>query len=179
MKYDDVTQLPPKYQEQARRKLAEKNGIVPKTGQKEPATGKRALVRAVRREQEQIVSGTSREDAVRKKYRNQAATVDGIRFDSQKEARRFQELREMEKCGAIWDLRLQVNFTLREGYTTAEGLRVRPIVYRADFAYQMTSGAGHTIYIVEDVKSKATKTRVYELKKKLLRDKYGLEISEI
>lgn len=35
------------------------------------------------------------------------------------------------------------------------------------------------LYIVEDVKSKATKTRVYELKKKLMREKFGIEIQEV
>ena len=46
----------------------------------------RRIVEAARKAHEEIVSGASRADAARKKYRNQAVTVDGIRFDSQKEA---------------------------------------------------------------------------------------------
>ena len=151
------------------------------------------------------------------KYGNRKTEVDGIKFDSKKEARRFMELREMLRCGAISDLRLQVDFTLQESYTKANGERVRGIKYRADFTYwrriknkrpisspaervgigeeEQGSGRGmpkgHSersglcdddgtlLYIVEDVKSRATKTRVYEMKKKLMREKFGIEIQEV
>lgn len=97
-----------------------------------------------------------------------------IRFDSKKEARRFDELMLMLKAGKISDLKLQPQFTLQEAYTTPEGNRVRAIRYQADFSY-WRDGAE----VVEDVKSKATKTRVYGIKKKLMREKFGIEIREI
>lgn len=164
----DLESLPPRYQAQVRRKLV---------GQGMTLEEQR-IVEAARKAHAEITEGNSREQAVRKKYKNQAATVDGIRFDSQKEARRFLVLRERERRGDISDLRLQVNFTLQEGYTTTAGNRVRPIVYRADFTYRDHTNPVVPL-VVEDVKSKATKTRVYELKRKLLREKYGLEITEV
>lgn len=107
-----------------------------------------------------------------------------IRFDSQKEARRFDQLLPLLEAGKIRDLRLQAQFTLQEGYTTAGGVKVRPIRYVADFAYERETepdktGKTYWIRTVEDVKSKATKTRVYELKKKLMREKFNIEVQEV
>lgn len=93
-------------------------------------------------------------------------------FDSKKEARRYDELLLLLRAGQIKDLKLQVGFTLMEGFTTPEGEKVKPIVYRADFAY--TEGDRR---IVEDVKG--VKTREYELKKKLMLDKYGITVREV
>ena len=62
-----------------------------------------------------------------------------LHFDSQKEARRYDFLIERVRRGEIGDLRLQVDFTLQEAYTDAEGRRVRAIRYKADFTYR---GAG-------------------------------------
>ncbi len=115
-----------------------------------------------------------------------------IKFDSQKEARRYDELMLMLKAGKIRDLKLQPQFTLQEAYTTPEGNRVRAIRYDADFSYYVLAvelyaddGGGSTKaekewkYVVEDVKSKATKTRVYAVKKKLMRERFGIEIQEV
>lgn len=60
--------------------------------------------------------------------------VDGIPFDSQKEARRFIELRSLLKAGKIRNLKLQPQFTLQESYVTPEGERVRAVRYVADFS---------------------------------------------
>ena len=113
------------------------------------------------------------------KYHNQkderaAASGAVLRFDSRKEARRFDELSAMLRAGEIRDLKLQPSFTLQEAYTTTEGVRVRAIRYQADFSYRRDGAL-----VVEDVKSRATKTRVYEMKKKLMREKFGIEILEI
>ena len=114
-----------------------------------------------------------------------------LKFDSRKEGRRFDELMLMLKSGTIRDLHLQQNFTLQEGYTLPNGNRVKPIIYRADFVYekrvirqyQFDGGCSYEEVeewekVIEDVKSRATKTRVYELKKKLMREKFG-EITEV
>lgn len=168
MQYDDISQLPPKYQEQVRRKL----GIESRCIGDRPLSAVTATVTHFAMETGQEKSKT--------KYHNQKTDVDGIPFDSKKEARRFMELREMQRCGAISDLRLQVNFTLIEGYTKPTGERVKPMVYKADFTYKRQDQTGaYTIYIVEDVKSKATRTKTYLLKRKLMREKFRLEISEV
>lgn len=114
------------------------------------------------------------------KYHNRKDTrtmPDGavITFDSMKEARRFDELLLLRKAGHIRDLRLQVEFTLREAYTTAEGYRVRAIRYKADFTYLDESGN----LIVEDAKTRPTKTKEYAIKKKLMLEKFNLQIREV
>ena len=116
------------------------------------------------------------------KYHNRKCTVTipgsakQITFDSVKEARRFGELELMKNTGKIRDLRLQVNFTLQEGFTTAAGERVRPIVYRADFVYQEPSPTGWRT-VVEDVKG--VRTKDYSMKRKMMLEKFGLDIREV
>ncbi|MEG2679012.1 MAG: DUF1064 domain-containing protein, partial [Oscillospiraceae bacterium] len=78
------------------------------------------------------------------KYHNEPDTRGALRFDSKKEARRYDELLLMAKAGRIRKLRLQVQYTLQEGYITAEGERVRAIRYVADFAYERVTEADCT-----------------------------------
>lgn len=125
----------------------------------------------------------------RQKYNAQPDTRGDIRFDSRKEARRYDDLMLLLKAGKIRDLKLQPQFTLQEAYTTPDGKRVRAIRYQADFSYkkmplywehyeeQCPDDSWYTV--VEDVKSKATKTRVYAIKKKLMQERFGIEITEI
>lgn len=113
------------------------------------------------------------------KYNNNPAERSGesanIRFASQKEARRYDELMLMLKVGVISDLRLQHCFTLIEGYTTPDGKRVKPEKYVADFTYWQGGE-----FVVEDTKGgNATKTKVYAVKKKQMQDKYGITIREV
>ena len=98
-----------------------------------------------------------------------------IRFDSQKEARRYDHLILRQQAGEIRDLRLQVDFTLQEAYTDQEGRRIRAIRYRADFTYKERDGR----LVVEDVKSRPTRTREYLIKRKLMKDRHGIEITEV
>ena len=119
-----------------------------------------------------------------RKYRNEPTVSNGITFDSRKEARRYEELLLMLKAGTIRKLKLQVDFTLQEAYTTPDGERVRAIRYRADFAYERPTkpdkaGAVYWLPVVEDVKSDATKTAQYEMKKKLMQDRFNLTITEV
>lgn len=115
------------------------------------------------------------------KYHSRKCTVTlpesgkSITFDSEKEARRFGELVLLQKAGNVRSLRLQVNFTLQEGYTTSEGERVRPIVYRADFTYQERTTYGWRT-VVEDVKG--VRTKEYGMKRKLMLEKFGVSIKE-
>lgn len=118
----------------------------------------------------------------RNKYGNRKVVRDGIKFDSEREAARFVELKVLRAMGKIRDLRLQVNFTLVEGYKTIEGKRIKPMVYRADFTYERATepdrnGTVHWLREVED--AKGAKTKDYLLKKKLMQDKFGITIREV
>jgi len=108
------------------------------------------------------------------KYHNTPTDSRGITFDSAKEARRYDELMLMLRAGTVSDLKLQVNFTLQEGFKTTDGKRIKPIIYKADFTYHRSGEL-----VVEDVKSEATRTKTYLIKKKMLRDKYGIDIEEV
>lgn len=103
------------------------------------------------------------------KYRNKKVTLDGIKFDSQKEAFRYQILKLYERGGEIKNLKLQVPYILID-----KSQYGREIKYIADFTY-MENGK----LVVEDVKSPATKTPQYKLKKRLLAERYGIEIKEV
>ena len=164
----DVKDLPPAYQAQALRKWAEqerKKKRLPLPCPADAGPGKPA------------------------KYHNkptERVTPSGavLRFDSQKEARRYDELATLERAGQIRDLRMQVDFTLQEAYTDGEGRRVRAIRYRADFTYQKPSFVdrdGETCWalVVEDVKSKATKTKQYAMKRKMMQEHFGIYIQEV
>ncbi len=108
-----------------------------------------------------------------KKYKNKKTTVDSITFDSKKEARRYQELKLLEKADVIKNLRLQPKYILQEKYKMSDRT-VRAIYYIADFEY---FDKEKRKIVVEDVKG--IKTDVYKLKKKLFEHKYNLEITEI
>lgn len=99
-------------------------------------------------------------------------------FDSIKETERYDHLLLTLRSGKIQDLRLQVQYTLQESYITAEGDRVRAIRYVADFVYKKKNAAGEWETVIEDVKSRATKTPQYKLKRKLLIERFNLKIHE-
>lgn len=90
------------------------------------------------------------------KYKNVKTEVDGITFDSKKEARRYAELKLLEKAGAIRGLELQPRIPL-----IVNGTKIG--TYVGDFQY-----IENNEQVIEDVKSTATKTPVYRLKKKIL-----------
>lgn len=102
------------------------------------------------------------ETPMRSKYGAAKTTVDGIVFDSGREARRYAELKILEKAGKIKNLELQPEFILIPKHKK-NGKTVRQAAYRADFAYIDTETGQ---LVVEDVKG--FKTREYRLKKKLL-----------
>lgn len=116
------------------------------------------------------------------KLHNVRTVVDGIAFDSKKEAARYQELRLLEKAGAIKNLRRQVEYTLIPAQRAPDRIgpkggrkpgRVleRACTYRADFVYEEN---GQTV--VEDVKG--MRTEVYRIKRKLMLYTHGIRIRE-
>lgn len=100
------------------------------------------------------------------KYRNKPTVVDGMQFHSKKEANRFVVLKLLQKTGKISDLRLQPTFEIK-----VCGEKI--CKYIADFQY-VENGR----LVVEDVKSTATATPVYKLKKKLMWAVLKIEILE-
>jgi len=101
------------------------------------------------------------------KYHAKKTVVDGIIFQSRKEAKRYQELKLMQRAGLISDLRRQVKFEL---IPKQQGERA--VSYIADFVY---SEDGQTV--VEDVKG--VRTPVYRIKKKLMLWRHGVRIREV
>lgn len=122
------------------------------------------------------------------KYGSKKIEVDGIIFDSKKEAKRYQELLLLEKAGAIQDLQRQIKFILipaqreftNEIYTKGRKkgcfkqgkLLERECAYIADFLY-IENGKR----IVED--TKGFRTKDYIIKRKLMLYMYGIRIKEI
>ena len=108
------------------------------------------------------------------KYKAQKTTVDGIVFDSKKEARRYHELKLMEKAGEIQNLALQRPFELTVNYNPEWPEDADVIgTYVADFSY-FDVNAGKLI--VEDVKG--FRTPLYRWKKKHFEAQYGIQIRE-
>lgn len=101
------------------------------------------------------------------KYGNKKTKVDGHTFDSKAEARRYGELKLMQRAGLIKHLKLQPRYRIQDGFSNGEGKRVRPISYVADFEY---IDLQKNDVVIEDVKGK--KTQVYNLKKKIFEKKY-------
>lgn len=106
----------------------------------------------------------------RSKYHARKTVVDGITFDSKREADRYLVLKSMEEEGAIEDLRRQVRFELIPAFDV-DGKHYRPVFYVADFVY--CEGGQE---VVEDVKG--MRTDVYRLKSKLFARRYGVSIKE-
>ena len=99
------------------------------------------------------------------KYHAKKTEVDGIVFDSKKESKDYLQLKHLEDCGVIKNLRRQVSFELQPKYTNNKGEHIRAINYVADFVYEQD---GKTI--VRD--TKGVKTDIFKLKKKLFEYKY-------
>ena len=98
------------------------------------------------------------------KYKAVKTVVDGIKFDSKKEARRYSQLKLMEKSGAISELSLQPRFDLIVNDKKCG-------FYKADFKY-IENG----MEVIEDAKGMLTP--VYRLKKKLVKAIYNIDIFE-
>lgn len=106
--------------------------------------------------------GEGRKPPARSKYGNQAVSLDGIRFASRREARRYEDLLAMRRAGLVrWFCR-QPRFLLTGG-----------IEYVADFLVVWTEGA----VTVED--AKGFRTKEYRLKRRLMKADHGIEIEEV
>jgi hypothetical protein len=93
-------------------------------------------------------------------------------FASTKEGKRYLELRMLERSGVVTELRWQVTFDLTV-VSKVDGLEHAVGTWTADFVYRRQGER-----IIEDTKSKATRTQTYRLRKKIFETQYGLRILE-
>jgi uncharacterized protein DUF1064 len=115
------------------------------------------------------------------KYNAHKTEVDGIVFHSAKEARRYGELKLLEKAGEISGLKLQHAYVLNAPRIYVPGaaglVTPRPLAvlgkYIADFIYYDQRNG----FVVEDVKG--FKTPLYKWKKRHVEAQYGIVIREI
>lgn len=137
------------------------------------------VIRHNQRIKSQTIKNTTNEvkpkiDKPRAKYGNVKTEVNGVVYDSKKEAQRAIELEQLEKAGVIKNLERQKKYVLQPKFMLA-GHTVREITYVADFVYEQDGKI-----VVEDVKSEITrKNQVYKLKKKLMMYVHHLEITEV
>ena len=125
----------------------------------------------------------------RNKYYNiKTRALDGTVFDSQKEARRWDELCMLQRAGKITDLQRQVKYELipaqyetyerysQKGDRLKDGVRVieRKVDYVADFVYTIADTGQN---IVED--TKGVRTKDYIIKRKLMLAIHGIRIKEV
>lgn len=107
------------------------------------------------------------------KYKNNKVEYDGILFDSKKEAKRYAELKLLERTGRIKELRRQVPFTLIPKILDQNGKCIqRACKYYADFVYKLNGKL-----VVED--TKGVRTAEYKIKKKLMLYQHNIIIKEI
>lgn len=126
------------------------------------------------------------------KYGNKKVVVDGIEFDSKKEARRYSELMLLQRAGKISGLQLQVDFELipaqyetyerygKTGKRLQDGKRCieKSCTYKADFIYSQDGQL-----VVEDVKGYRDPASAgyakFTIKRKLMLWRYGIKIQEV
>ena len=111
---------------------------------------------------QELPDGIGEKAPKRGKYNNVKVEQAGRVYDSKREAARAGELKLMQKAGKIVGFAEQVPFILPGG-----------VKYIADFVILERDGT----YTVED--SKGMRTSVYVIKKKLMKQTYGIEIREV
>ena len=124
------------------------------------------------------------------KYGNRKVIIEGVVFDSKREARRYQELNMLQKSGIISDLKRQVTYELvpaqrekstkvyqrgsRKGQPIEGKIIEKAVTYIADFVYTDNATG---MEIVED--AKGMRTRDYVIKRKLMLYIHGIKIQEV
>lgn len=99
------------------------------------------------------------------KYNNKKTTVDGIEFDSKKEADYYCMLKILKQAGEIKDFGLQQKYELQPGFEK-NGEKYRAITYIADFVIVNLDGT------TEEVDVKGIETQVFKIKKKMFEYEY-------
>ena len=123
------------------------------------------------------------------KHKNIKTTIDGMTFDSRKEARRYCELKILGRAGEIEHLQRQVPFELipakyepdaigsRGGVKRGKCIE-RAVTYIADFVYR-DKRTGELV--VEDVKGykEGLAYQVFSIKRKLMLHVHNIKVVEI
>ena len=109
----------------------------------------------------------------RSKYNNTRVRLDGITFDSIAEAARYVVLVSRRDKGDIACLHVHPKYFFKCGGT-----------YRPDFSYCPAHYSSlreryYNSHVVEDVKSKPTRTAIYRRNKSMMKDEFGIEVQEI
>ena len=123
------------------------------------------------------------------KYGNKKVVFDGEVFDSKREMYRYMDLKFLERCGAISDLKRQVTYELipvqrekstrvyqkgrKKGQPIEGKIIEKAVTYIADFVYTDIATGKE---VVED--AKGMRTRDYIIKRKLMLYIHGIKIRE-
>jgi len=99
------------------------------------------------------------------KYGNKKTTIDGIEFDSKKEAEYYLKLKQQKADGEISHFGLQPEYELQPRFHK-NGKTYRPIKYIADFIIKNNDGT----YEIVDIKGVETKD--FKIKKKMFEFKF-------
>lgn len=126
------------------------------------------------------------------KYKNKKVCVNGLQFDSRKEANHYLKLLEKQQNGEIRDLETQVKYVLipaqyesyerygKKGQKLKDGRRMveRETSYIADFVY-VDNATGETV--VEDVKGyrRDGAYNIFTIKRKLMLYMNGIKVNEV
>lgn len=121
------------------------------------------------------------------KYKNTKVVVDGITFDSKKEAARYKELKLLEAAGEIFNLERQVKFVLIPTQRETDFVGVRGGIKKGKVIEKECSYLADFVYIrdgeviVEDVKGykNGSAYNIFKIKRKLMLYFYGIKIQEI
>jgi len=108
----------------------------------------------------------------RNKYGARKTVVDGITFDSAKEARRYMDLRILQAAGVISDLNLKERFDFVINGRTVKMRNGQAARYTCDFTY-IENG----VKIIEEVKG--FKVRDYPLRRAIFEHLYGVKLREV
>jgi len=104
------------------------------------------------------------------KYKNKKVELDGITFDSKREAQYYSQLLLLQKAGKVSDIECHPRYDIN-----VNGRRIG--FYKADFRFMDLEQSRQRVV---DVKSKATVTAVFRLKAKLVEALYpGTEIEVV
>lgn len=108
---------------------------------------------------------TESKSQIKSKYNNQKTIVDGIKFDSKKEAEYYCQLKLLKQAGEIKDFGMQQKYELLPTFKK-NGATHRSITYIADFVITNNDGT------VDVVDVKGIETQVFRIKKKLFEYMY-------
>lgn len=111
---------------------------------------------------------------MKRKYGNRKVVLNGIKFDSLREAERYGQLKLLERAGQITGLELQPRFELIPKQRRDDGKPERACEYVADFRY---TDARTGQQVIED--AKGMRTRDYIVKRKLMLQVHGISVREV